>query len=113
MNALYSDAAQRNYDRALPSDNIVVRELDVEEITLPRFTAASVTDADVEQFIAELVAAPDKKIFFENRLGLDARDLHLHIATARLWVLDKAAVHWIIGACFWTWAKKCAIEAAA
>jgi hypothetical protein len=113
LNALYSAAAQRNYDRALPSDNIIVRELDVEEITLPRFTAASVTEADVEQFIAELVAAPNKQIFFENRLGLAARDYKLQIAVAQLWGHDVNAVHPAIGQVFWSWARNCAIEAAA
>ncbi len=105
--------AQRHYDRPI-LDIVHVSEVDFDkEIHLPRFTASSVTDTDIERFIADLVAAPNKDIFLENALGLSARDCALHIAVARQWVADKEAVGSTIGRVFWTWARNCAIEAAA
>jgi len=102
-------AAQRHYDRMIPEcAHVAEREFDKE--VAPRFTASSVTDTDVEQFIADLVAAPNKQIFFENRLGLNARDHKLHIAVAQLWVHDVALVHPTIGAVFWSWAKNSTID---
>jgi hypothetical protein len=111
MNGLARE--QRKYDRpVLDCVHVSGVEFD-KELHLPRFTAASLTDTDVEQFIAELVAAPNMTIFFENRLGLMACDYWLEIAVARQWVADKEAVGSTIGPVFWRWARNCAIEAAA
>lgn len=110
--------AERDFDRRLPAEGYLVdtSEYDAERDYRPR--VAFITDADVEKFIADLVAAPDKNLFLEETVGtLPGADFNLHIAVAKQWVKDVKAhgcanVGDLIGPAFWKWAKHCASEAA-
>lgn len=111
MNALA--AAQRKYDREEPQDTAsFFRKDEIEfdkEIHRPRFSTVSVTDSEVEQFIADLDAASNKDIFLENTIGAlphsASNEFSLHIAVAHQWVRNKEAVGETIGPVFWQWAK--------
>lgn len=111
MNALATE--QRKYDRQEPGDTaIYFRKDEVEfnaDIHAGRFPTTYAADQQVECFIAELVAAPNKDIFLENNLGAWPRsassEYALHVAVAQQWVKDNAAVGDTIGPVFWQWAK--------
>jgi hypothetical protein len=114
--------AQRIHDSRLPSDKETYFRDDelrseVEDLLReprPRARYITVTDDQIEQFIAALVAAPDKDIFLENTIGALPRaasnELALHMAVAQQWVRNKEAVGQIIGPTFWQWAKAATIE---
>lgn len=109
--------AQRQYDRELPTDSAAYFRADElaahkETYREPQQRARVIapTNEQVEQFIADLVAAADKDIFLENKVGTHARaasnELALHMAVADQWVHDKEAVGSTIGRVFWVWAKQ-------
>ncbi|MGB7194064.1 MAG: hypothetical protein WBD81_11455 [Collimonas pratensis] len=107
-------SAQWKYDRMTPAGYSQTNGIDFDkELHLPRFSAATMSDSDVENFIVQLVTATNREVFLENSIGAIARDHALHIAVARQWVADKEAIGSIIGPAFWAWAKKSTIEAAA
>jgi hypothetical protein len=107
--------AERDFDSRLPSD-FVRKETRayVAEIDFGR-RAAAVTDADIENFIALLVASKNIDAFLEDEVGMTPnanRDYALYIAVARQWVKDINQVGNIIGPVFWQWAKGCTIDKA-
>lgn len=111
MNALAK--AEHLHDRRLPDDMTpFLRADEIEfdkETHTSRFPTTYAADQQVERFIAELVAAPNKDIFLENNLGALPRsassEYALHVAVAQQWVKDNAAVGDTIGPAFWQWAK--------
>lgn len=111
MNGLHE--AQHLYDGREPADTAsFFRKDEIEfdkEIHRPRFSTVSVTDSEVEQFIADLDAATNKDIFLENTIGAlphsASNEFSLHIAVAHQWVRNKEAVGELIGPTFWHWAK--------
>jgi hypothetical protein len=121
MNGL--EQAQRIHDARLPQETAeYFRKDELEDARdmyrepVRRGFPPAVSDEQIEQFIVELVASPNKDLFLENRCGFLPRsasnECELHIAVARQWVKDKAAVGETIGPVFWRWARHCAIEAA-
>lgn len=112
MNALATE--QRKYDRQEPGDTaIFFRKDEIEfdkELHTSRFPTTYAADEQVERFIAELVAAPNKDIFLENNLGALPRsastEYAMHVAVAQQWVKDMASVGDTIGPVFWQWAKR-------
>lgn len=111
--------AQHKYDKELPNETAAYfRRDELEfnpEVHRPRFATSSITDSQVEKFIADLVAAPNKDIFLENTIGALPRsasnEFQLQIAVANQWVKDPESVGSIIGPVFWRWAKNAAIAA--
>lgn len=88
--------AQRQYDRMEPV--AVVAE---EWTPLARRT---VTDSDVEQFIAVIA----EEGTYPDCLGMHRNAGSVYAAIAHQWVKDKEAVGQIIGPAFWQWAKSAA-----
>lgn len=104
---------QRKYDRQEPGDTaIFFRKDEIEfnkELHTSRFPTTYAADQQVERFIAELVAAPNKDLFLENNVGAFPRsatnEFALQIAVARQWVESPEAVGALVGPVFWQWAK--------
>lgn len=106
--------AQRKHDRRTPEDMTPFLradeiEFDKEQHT-SRFPTTYAADQQVERFIAELVAAPNKDLFLENNVGAFPRsatnEFALQIAVARQWVENPEAVGALVGPVFWQWAKR-------
>lgn len=112
MSALATE--QSKYDRQEPGDAaIFFRKDEIEfdkETHTSRFPTTYAADQQVERFIAELVAAPNKDLFLENNVGAFPRsatnEFALQIAVARQWVENPEAVGALVGPVFWQWAKR-------
>lgn len=116
--------AQRRHDRALPRDaasyfrddelKFEVQDM-LKEPVARNGSRYNITDIQVEKFIVDLVAAPNRDIFLENYVGAlpraSSEEFQLHVAVARQWVKNPEAVGEIVGPAFFAWAKKATLAA--
>lgn len=111
MNAVAK--AEHLYDRRTPEDmGAFLRPDEIEfnkEQHTSRFPTTYAADQQVERFIAELVAAPNKDLFLEKNAGTFPRsasnEFELHLSVAEQWIKNKEAVGELVGPVFFRWAK--------